>query len=70
MQTKDTSERWPLLTVETEVNGDSIVEMRGVLPWWVGWTSHAGTNDFCLALAALISPVQNIIFLTVTSSLY
>jgi hypothetical protein len=36
----------------------------GVLPWLVCWTRRSGTIDFCLALAALVSPVQNIIFLT------
>jgi hypothetical protein len=35
--------------------------MRGVLPWLVRWTRRASTVDFCLALAALISPVQSII---------
>jgi hypothetical protein len=39
--------------------------MRGVLPWLVRWTRRAGTIDFCLALAALDSTVQNIIFLIV-----
>jgi hypothetical protein len=32
--------------------------------WLVRWPRHAGTIDFCPALAALVSPVQNIIFLT------
>jgi hypothetical protein len=41
------------------------VHMRGVLPWLVRWACHAGTRDFCLALAALVGPVQNIFFLTV-----
>jgi hypothetical protein len=38
--------------------------MNGVpsSPWLVRWARHAGTIDF--ALAALVSPVQNIIFLT------
>ncbi len=39
-------------------------QMKGVLPWLVRWTHRAGTIDFCPALAALISQVQNIIFLT------
>jgi hypothetical protein len=34
--------------------------MNGVLPWLV---RCAGTRDFCFALAALVSPVQNVIFL-------
>ncbi len=36
-----------------------------VLPWLVRCTSRADTVDFCPALAALVSPVQNIILLTV-----
>ncbi len=39
--------------------------MKGVLPWLVLWTRRACTLDFCPALAALVSPVKNIIFLTV-----
>ena len=45
--------------------GTQRVQMRGVLPWLVRWTRRAGTIDFCLALAALDSTVQNIIFLTI-----
>ncbi len=36
----------------------------GVLPWLVRRTRRAGTIDFCPAVAALVSPEQNIIFLT------
>jgi hypothetical protein len=52
-----------LLTVETEAKGDSwsTYEMR-VLPWLPSWP-RAGTRDFCPALASLVGPVQNIIFL-------
>ncbi len=38
--------------------------MKGVLPWLVHWARCAGTMDFCPALSALVSTVQNIIFLT------
>jgi hypothetical protein len=36
--------------------------MKGVLPWLVRWARRAGIRiiDFCPALAALVSPVQNI----------
>jgi hypothetical protein len=34
----------------------------GVLPWLVHRARCAGTRDFCPALAALVSPVQNILF--------
>jgi hypothetical protein len=30
----------------------------------VRWTRRASTRDFCSVLAALVSPVHNIIFLT------
>ena len=37
--------------------------MKEVLPWLVRWARRAGTKDLCPVLAALVSPVQNIIFL-------
>jgi hypothetical protein len=40
------------------------VQIKGVLPWLVRWACRAGTRDFCPALAALVSPVQNITFFT------
>ncbi len=62
----ETREGWPLLTVETEVNGDSKrTNERGHLSWLVCWACSADTRDFCSALAALAGPVQNIFFLTV-----
>jgi hypothetical protein len=36
--------------------------MKEVLPWLVRWAHRAGTRDFYPALAAPVSPVQNIIF--------
>ncbi len=36
-----------------------------VLPLLVCWSRHAGTKDFCFALAALVDPVQNLFPLTV-----
>jgi hypothetical protein len=62
---RETREERPLLTVETEVNGDSKRTNNRGLPWLVRWTCRAGTIDFCPAWAALVSPVQNIIFLAV-----
>jgi hypothetical protein len=38
--------------------------MKGVLPWLVRLARRAGTIDFCPVLAALVRPVQYIIFLT------
>ncbi len=32
VRARETREWWPLLTVETEANGDSRVHMKGVLP--------------------------------------
>jgi hypothetical protein len=37
-------------------------QVKGFLPCLVRWDCHA---DFCSALAALVGPVQNIIFLAV-----
>ncbi len=67
--TRDTQERgcwlWKLRWMRTQR-----VQMKGVLYWLVCYTCRTGTIDFCLALAALVSPVQNIIFLTAHFSLY
>jgi hypothetical protein len=41
----------------------STAEKGRALPWLVRWTRRAGTIDFCPALAALVSQVENIIFL-------
>ncbi len=64
--TRETREGWPMRTVETEANGDwkSTYE-RGPYTWLVCWARRAGTIDFCPALVALVSPVQNIISLTI-----
>jgi hypothetical protein len=40
-------------------------QMQGVLPWLISWTCRASTRDLCPALAALVRPEQNIIFLPV-----
>ncbi len=45
--------------------GTQRVHMKGVLTLLVRWARRAGTIDFCPALAALVGPVQNIIFLTI-----
>ncbi len=48
---------WPLLTVETEANGDlKSTNERG--PLLVRWACRASTIDFCHALAALVGPVK------------
>jgi hypothetical protein len=56
-----------LLTVETEVNGDSksTNEMKRVLSWLVRWVCRAGKKDFCSAFAALVGPVTKYVFLIV-----
>jgi hypothetical protein len=56
---RETREGWPLLTVETKVNGDSkSTNEKG--PSLVGrLASRAGIRDICSALAALIAQVQN-----------
>ncbi len=62
MCTREIREGWPLLTVETAVNGDSrSTNEKG--PFLVGSLGLlADTREFCFALAALV--VQNIFFLT------
>jgi hypothetical protein len=44
--------------VETEANGDSR-NTKGVLSWLFRWARRAAILDFCSALAALVSPVQD-----------
>jgi hypothetical protein len=45
--------------------GTHRVDMKEVLPWLVRWACRLDTRYFCSALAALVGPLQNIIFLTV-----
>jgi hypothetical protein len=42
-------------------------QMKGVLPWMVCWASRAGTSkrNFCSALAVLVGPIHNTVFLTI-----
>jgi hypothetical protein len=40
-------------------------QIIGVLPWLVRWACLAGTEDLCSPLAALVGPVQNILFFPV-----
>jgi hypothetical protein len=58
---RETRVGWPLLTVETEANGDSWSTYERVR-WCVGLNHRAGTRDVWTALAAL-GPVQNIFYL-------
>jgi hypothetical protein len=51
------------VTVGTEVDEDSKSTNERVFPWLVRWAGRASTKYFCLALAALVSQVQNIFFL-------
>jgi hypothetical protein len=48
--------------------GTQGVYMNGSLPWLDCWVHLAGTRDFCPSLAALVGPVQNIYFLTISHS--
>ncbi len=61
-ETRETREGWPMLTVETEVNGDSKSTKKKVLPWTVRWVCCAGTRDFCPALACSGQPSTNNFF--------
>ncbi len=69
VQVRETRKGWPLLTVKTQVNGDSRVQMKGVLPWLVCWACRAGIRDFCSAPVALVGPVQNMFFSPYTVSI-
>ncbi len=60
---RETRERWTLLTVETVVNWDSWSTYEWGPFLVVCWARCAGTRDFCPGLAALVDPVQNILFL-------
>jgi hypothetical protein len=62
---REARDRWPLLTVETEVNGTQRIQMKEVLLWLFRCACLVGTRDFCPALAALVGPVQKKFFLTV-----
>jgi hypothetical protein len=67
--TREIREEWPLLTVETEGKwGVKEYKRKGSLQYLIGGAlaRRAGTIDFCPALAALVGPVQNIIFLPYT----
>ncbi len=56
---RDWREVAPVENVKTKVSAWGLRE-KGVLPWLVRWACRAGTRDFCPALAALVSTVQNI----------
>jgi hypothetical protein len=60
----ETREGWPLLTVETEVNGDSkrTIDRDSFLGWLVGLVMPV-REIFCHALAALVSTVHFFILL-------
>jgi hypothetical protein len=61
---RENRDRWPLLTVETEVNGDSksTNERNPSLVGSLGLSYD--TRGFSSALAALVGPEQNMFFLT------
>ncbi len=67
--TRETRERWPLLTVETEVNGDSKeVQMNGILHRLVRWACRAGTR-FWFSLGSSGRPTISISSSTTPSKL-
>jgi hypothetical protein len=61
VSSKETREGWrPLLTAETEVNGNSkSTNERGPR-----WAYRVGTRESWSALDALVGPVEHIFFLT------
>ncbi len=64
--TRETREGWPLLTVETEVNGDlkRTIDRGPSLVGLLDSTCRYNRIPSCLG-CSLVSPVQNIIFLIV-----
>ncbi len=62
-------EGWPLLAVETEVNRDSKStnerDLSLVGSFCLSWRCQYKRFLFSLRFAALVCPVQNIIFLTI-----
>jgi hypothetical protein len=66
---RETREGWTLLTVETEMNGNS----KGTnVPWLAQWARLSGTRDSYAALAALVRSVQSFFFFSsyTTYSIY
>jgi hypothetical protein len=61
--TKENKEGWPLLTLETEANGDlrGTYKRGSFLCWFVGLVTPV---QEIFVLPWLLSPVQNIVFLT------
>ncbi len=57
---RETREGWPLLTVETEANGDSKSTNVRVHPWLVHWALRADTLDFLYCLSCSGQPITNI----------
>jgi len=55
---------WPLLPVETEVNGDSKSTNERGPSLVVCWACRASTRDFCSALAAIVGQ-NKMFFITV-----
>jgi hypothetical protein len=59
----------PSWLLKPEANRDSWSPYeRGF--WLVQWSCRAGTRDFCLALVAVVSPVQTIFFSPYTMSFH
>ncbi len=65
IRNRETREGWPLLTVETEANRDSKSTNERGPSLVVRLSLHASTKGFSPSVAALFSPIQNILFFTV-----
>jgi hypothetical protein len=65
IRTRETREGWPLLTVESEANGDSKSTSERDPSSVDSLGSSCRYKRFLFCLAALIGPVQNIFFLTI-----
>ncbi len=68
LQCRETRVGWPLLTVETELNGDSkSTNERGPLPWLV-CGAVLPVQEILFCLGSLVSTVENIFFSPYTIS--
>jgi hypothetical protein len=55
---RETREGWPLLTIETEANGDS----KRAVSWLDRWVCRAGTRDFLFCLGCSCRPSTKYFF--------
>ncbi len=62
---REAREGGPCWLLKLRWMGTQRVQIKGLLLWLVRFACRAGRRDFCSALAALVGPLQTILFLTV-----